>query len=611
MTGTSDKKRNKGTSQMKMLTVAERTNMNQTLDQILKVMSKQGLPDAALVRKAYVLALQVHGHDRRITGEPYIMHPLETAKILAETGHESEMAVAALLHDVVAECGVSLQQLEREFGTDIADTVNAVAEVGRFFSAEEEISKMDRDILSDVRFLEMLSEKHYRRAIYIKCADRIHNLRTIHVFSENVQKAKAYNTRKLLIPVAKKLHIHELADILGTLCLKIENAQVFNDIRNTYKSILEKNYDTLLGDQGLILSVKKMVSDDAAIGKYITSFEFVERREDSLLRDVSVKLHNIHDVKEIFTKKNVALYDVFFITEDSFADSPETLFFEIYQELHESKFRLTITGTGVLDDTDVTYYKMEDRCGNKFRLFIQSESEHREFIHGITEFDDYDMRNGGSDVHGMKMEAENRMITVFKKDGSPMLIKDGATVLDFAFAIDRNIGICAKYALVNGSNSQVPIYKKLSSGDMVEIISDHQKGKEDDDIPHATVRWFEYVNTKEATKALSRWLEKHMDAAVPKMLVYDEKGHEYEIEMASTVLDFAFAVGEKVGLHVKKAYVNSENVELDKTLRYGDKVRLEYDVNDIETPVFTWLSIVKTKYAKECLIAYFHNKYQS
>ena len=102
-----------------------------------------------------------------------------------------------------------------------------------------------------------------------------------------------------------------------------------------------------------------------------------------------------------------------------------------------------------------------------------------------------------------------------------------------------------------------------------------------------------------------------MDAAVPKMLVYDEKGHEYEIEMASTVLDFAFAVGEKVGLHVKKAYVNSENVELDKTLRYGDKVRLEYDVNHIETPVFTWLSIVKTKYAKECLIAYFHNKYQS
>ena len=102
-----------------------------------------------------------------------------------------------------------------------------------------------------------------------------------------------------------------------------------------------------------------------------------------------------------------------------------------------------------------------------------------------------------------------------------------------------------------------------------------------------------------------------MDSAVPSMLVYDSTDTEYEIDMASTVLDFAFVVGEQVGLHVKNAYINRSQTpaELDTTLRYGDKVRFEYDIEDEDIPVLTWLSIVKTKLAKERLIAHFNRKY--
>jgi (p)ppGpp synthase/HD superfamily hydrolase len=96
------------------------------------------------------------------------------------------------------------------------------------------------------------------------------------------------------------------------------------------------------------------------------------------------------------------------------------------------------------------------------------------------------------------------------------------------------------------------------------------------------------------------------------MQVQDAQGKTYEIEMASTVLDFAFAVDVQAALHLKAAYVNKSPfpAELDKTLRYGDKVRFEFDENDQNTPQFMWLSFVKTKRAKDHLIAYFYKKFE-
>lgn len=95
-----------------------------------------------------------------------------------------------------------------------------------------------------------------------------------------------------------------------------------------------------------------------------------------------------------------------------------------------------------------------------------------------------------------------------------------------------------------------------------------------------------------------------------RCLFYDASGAEYEIDLASTVLDFAFVVGDQVGLHVKKAYINNSPTpaELDTTLRYGDQVRFEYDPEDSETPALNWMSIVKTKRAKDKIIDYFSRK---
>ncbi len=598
-------------NQSASLTQKERAEIQQYFTKIVSKMKKHGLPDVALLKKAFDFAYGKHGNTRRKTGEPYIMHPLQVGEILADFGHESDMVASAILHDVMEDCGVTKMEMEHQFGINIADIVEAVTKVSALMAPDETMSKLDLDALSDEKFLNESSR--IKKAVYIKCADRIHNLRTISIFPEEQQKMKAYHTRTVIIPAARKLHIHNLVDILGTLCLEIEDPERCREIRELYSDILTRNYDTFYGSFGLIRESRRMVMEDGRLGEMVLNFEFVRRCIDSLNGELLSMLNNAFSIRETFTKDKIALFDVYFISSDLYANKPENLFFAFYEKLHKSYFRFTITGFH--HDDYESYWIMKDWFGNMYRLFVQSETEHLEFTHGLLVSDELNefkkgIDNGKADEPGI---TETRMIPVFKKDGSSMLIAEGATVLDFAFSIDPNVGICAKYAFLNGSKTRTPIYTRLKPGDMIEVISDHNKYDQINDIPHATVRWFEYLHTREGTKSLSRWLEKHMDSAVPSMLVYDSEGNEYEIDMASTVLDLAFLIDEAVGLHVKKAYINESKTpaDLGTTLRYWDKVRFEYDPDDKETPVFSWLGIVKTKRAKEKLIEYFDKKYNN
>lgn len=206
-------------------------------------------------------------------------------------------------------------------------------------------------------------------------------------------------------------------------------------------------------------------------------------------------------------------------------------------------------------------------------------------------------------------ESFKPFINVYRKDGTMVQIEEGATILDFAFAIHPEIGICARYALVNKKQEQIPLYAKLNEGDLVEIVHDSHKDNPELNIPHATIRWFEYVRTREATRALSRYLEKHVESAKPLIQVHDAEGNTYEIETGSTVLDFAFLMGVEKGLHFKAAYVNkSKNkTRIDKMLGYDDVIKMISDDSDTATPKFEWLNIVKTQKAKDALLEYFNS----
>ena len=585
-------------------TRAERLEAERQFNDVLEEMRKHGAPKTSLLESAFAFAFAKHGGQRRSTGELYITHPIAVARILAEGGHDSDVIAAALLHDVVEDCGVTIEELEEKFGPAVAEMVDTVTKVNDYIEKNKGTQKRDMDVLSDQKFLSHLASGHNRNGVFIKCADRIHNLTTIDSFPEDQKRAKAEHTRSVIIPAAQHLGACRLAQILGSLCLKIENRPMYDAILEGYRDMRLKNHDTLERKGGLIDTVKQMVIEDAALGQYIYGFDFSERYADDILKEINDKLVD-GDVRSLMTKKNVPVFDVYFSTRQTCPEKPETVFFQYYERLHRSSYRFTIFKLEKDPETGIVFYKMKDRYDNIYRLYIQSEEEHLKFMHGrILQGEPKPAEEQDTDEIGC------RKITVYKKDNTPARIREGASVLDFAFLLNPNIGICAKYAFLNDSHSRIQIHQRLRPGDKVEIISDHFKDDPASDIPHATVRWFEYLRTPEAVRSLTRWLEKNLESGATRMIVFNEQ-KAYEIPMASTVLDFAFVLGDEVGLHLKRAYINKsdEPADFGRILRYGDNVRLEYDREDAHTPVFGWLNLVRTRYAREKLIQYFDRLY--
>ena len=152
------------------------------------------------IKRAYVFANEKHGGVRRKSGEPYINHCLRAARLLAEHGFESDCLIAALLHDVIEDCDVSLAEIREKFGRQVAKIVDTVTSLNDRDYDGRKLTKKQRDILSDAKLLKKMNLP----ALYVKIADRIDNLSTISCFSEEKRLRKAQHTREMLIPLAEE-----------------------------------------------------------------------------------------------------------------------------------------------------------------------------------------------------------------------------------------------------------------------------------------------------------------------------------------------------------------------------------------------------------------------
>ena len=598
----------------KPLSEAEMTRIRQSYDALVAEVKEHGVPDMGLLNMAFEYAKKKHGNTRRKNGDPYIIHPLEVASILAAAGLDTETVASALLHDVMEDCDVTYGEIMAEFGPLIADNVDAVTKVSLALVEDKEISRQELEDLTDTKLLSNIEDTRIRKALYIKCADRIHNLRTISVFPEEKRREKSEHTRRVLIPTARKYGLYSFARELSSLCLQVENPRLYREIMDGYKVTTGKYEDYFWEEDGFEATMRALIDEDSMYSKYVAGFSVEEFTAAEIFPEIEDSIQHYNDIPTLLTKERLYLYDIFFIVKDSFSGTPEDLFFHYYNSFRNSRFRFTITGIHLIDDYQIEYYSAEDLYGLRYRLFVQKETDHLEKMYGVAITDELvDFRSGKSSAGSAETgEEAGRMIKVHRKDGSAIEIRDGSTALDLAFAINPLIGICAKYAIINKGASQTPLYYKLQKGDRVEIISDHNKKDPASDIPHASLRWFQYLNSLNATRTLAKWLEKHPEFTPTKMVVFDESGKSYEIEMASTVLDFAFAVGKDVGLHLKKAFINQSDTEaaFDRVLQYGDQVRFVSDPKSDETAKHDWIKILKTKTARDELADYLKSKYE-
>ena len=452
------------------------------------------------IRRAYTFANEKHGGVTRKSGEPYINHCLRAARLLAEHGFDDQCLIAALLHDVVEDCDVTLPQIREMFSREVAKTVDAVTSLSDRDYDGRKLTKKQRDILSDAKFLNKVNT----RALYVKIADRIDNLSTISCFSEEKRLLKARHTREVLIPLAKKAGAFFFVERLEDLCFRIEHPAQLAQMEEACSRIHAENRLTTEKALDKLESIFDPLRNNYTkeLGPYrrhIINFEHADRTMISLFRQATASADRIGDMRRLLSKETFAFHDLFLTVSNDLEEEgtpirPHDLFFK-YFDLVLSREGFYIVDYRRTTHKDSTYFLLADERDNLYRLFIRTEEENDRYRTGSRIDEDTFFQGIVDEVE--PRDAYKPKIKVFRKDGTAMMIDKGATVLDFAFHIHTSLGLHFKYARLNGNATQLPAYTRLNDRDTVVITEG------EDVLP--TFTWFKYVKTSRSTDRLVRY----------------------------------------------------------------------------------------------------------
>ena len=451
------------------------------------------------IKRAYVFANEKHGGVRRKSGEPYINHCLRAARLLAEHGFESDCLIAALLHDVIEDCDVSLAEIREKFGRQVAKIVDTVTSLNDRDYDGRKLTKKQRDILSDAKLLKKMNLP----ALYVKIADRIDNLSTISCFSEEKRLLKAQHTREMLIPLAEEAKAFYFVDQLEELCFRIEHPTQLAQMEEACRRIHMENRLTAKKTLDKLESIFDPLRNNYAkeLGPYrrhIISFEHADRTMISLFRQATAHADKIGDMRFLLSKESFAFHDLFLIVSNDLEEEtpirPHDLFFKFF-DLVLSREGFYIVDYRRTTHLDSTYFLLADDRDNLYRLFIRTEDDNERYRTGNRIGENTFFRGTVDEVE--PRDVYKPKIKVFRADGTAMMIDNGATVLDFAFHIHTSLGLHFKYARLNGNATQLPAYTRLNDRDTVVITEG------EDVLP--TFTWFKYVKTSRAADRLVRF----------------------------------------------------------------------------------------------------------
>ena len=451
--------------------------------------------DKKLIRKAFDVAVDAHKDQRRKSGEAYIFHPIGVAKIVAsEIGLGATGIAAALLHDVVEDTPITVEELEQLFNKKVAHLVEGLTKISQV--------KKDMNIsLQAENFRKMLLTLNDDvRVILIKIADRLHNMQTMDSMPEYKQVKIASETLYIYAPLAHRLGLYNIKTQLEDLGLKYTEPQTYNEIVSKIKEtkeeqdayiklvsdVLKKSLDeekveyTIKGRPKSIYSIRRKMAAQ--------NVTFEEVYDKFALRIIYKS--NPHDEKFLAWK-------IYSIVTDHYRPSPSRLRDWIsspkstgYEALH-----ITVMGPkGRWVEIQVRSERMDEIAEKgyaahyKYKQGATEESGLDTWLNLLREALENAETNAVDFVEDFKMNLYAKEIFVFTPKGEIKSLPKGATSLDFAFSIHSEIGIKTRGTRVNGK--LVPLNHELKSGDQVEVItSPHQK---------PTINWLEYVTTSRA-----------------------------------------------------------------------------------------------------------------
>ena len=459
--------------------------------------------DLAKVTEAYRFARDAHEGQRRVSGEPYVSHPLAVAQILAELGLDPITAQAALLHDVPEDTDFSMDDLEERFGTEVAKLVDGVTKLSKFSAQTyeqqqaENIRKMFLAMADDIR------------VVLIKLADRLHNMRTLGALPIEKQLRIARQTTEIYAPLAERLGIWQFKWELEDLCFKVLEPDAYRTLYAQLESHRRAREAYVRRAMDVLRKALSEAGIDAEISgrpKHIFSIHRKMLRKGAELGEI-YDLHALRvlvdDVRDCYAALGVvhSLWRPIPGQFDDYIAMPKN---NLYQSLHTAVVALDGKPLEVQIRTHEMHKVSEvgiaahwrykegnsrvDRAYDQKLAWLRQLLDWQRDVSDATEF-----------VEGVKLDIFQDQVFVFTPKGDIKELPAGATPLDFAYRIHTDVGHSCIGAKVN--NRLVPLDYKLKNGDIVEVVT--TKGA------HGPSRdWLKIVTTGHAKEKIRQWFKR-------------------------------------------------------------------------------------------------------
>ncbi len=458
--------------------------------------------DKQMIRKAFNMALDSHSEMRRKSGEPYIYHPIAVAQIAAEEiGLGTTSIVCALLHDVVEDTEVSLEDIEREFGKKVARIIDGLTKISGIFDPNSSIQaenfrKMLLTLADDVR------------VILIKLADRLHNMRTMEFMPRDKQLKIASETSYLYAPLAHRLGLYAIKSELEDLSMKYTDPDTYKFIA---RKLNEKKAERERYIREFVEPIKEILHEQGikadVFGRPKSIFSIWNK-----MRKKSIPFEEVYDLFAIRMiidtppeREKAECWKAYSIVTDLYRPNPDRLRDWVsspkangYESLHT-----TVMGAkGQWVEVQIRTKRMNEIAEKGFAAHWKykesnSDSGLDQWIQKVREILSSADSNALDFVDDFKMNLFSDEIFIFTPKGSLIQLPLGATALDFAFEIHSDLGASCIGAKVN--HKLVPLSHILQNGDQVEIItSGKQTPKED---------WLNFVVTAKAKSKIKSSLK--------------------------------------------------------------------------------------------------------
>ncbi|MFN8436448.1 MAG: bifunctional (p)ppGpp synthetase/guanosine-3',5'-bis(diphosphate) 3'-pyrophosphohydrolase [Cytophagales bacterium] len=524
--------------------------------------------DAKLIKKAFYVSAEAHKDMRRKSGEPYIYHPIAVAQIaVEEIGLGTTSIVASLLHDVVEDTDITLQDIEKDFGPKVARIIDGLTKI-------ENVSGNSTHIQAENFRKMLLSISDDVRVILIKLADRLHNMRTLGSMARDKQLKIASETIYLYAPLAHRLGLYVIKTELEDLYLKYSNPQTYRSIANKLQQTRAAR-NKFINDfiEPLDKELKKMKMKYQIYGRPKSIYSICNK-----LKKGNVNFEEIYDLFAIrvvvdapLDQEKSSCWQIYSIVTDYYKPNPDRLKDWIstpksngYESLHTT----VMSSTGQWVEVQIRTKRMDDIAEKGYAAHWKykentSGSAEKGLENWINKVRDTLKNADGNAMEFLDQFRTNLFLEevfVFTPKGDLKTLPKGATILDFAFEIHTKVGLTCMGGKVN--QKLVPLSYVVKNGDQIEIITSAKQRPSED--------WLKFVTTSKARAKIKDSLKEEV-----KILASDGKEIlerklkalkvEYNSELVNQLL-LAFNEKSATEFYYKIAKGTIESKDIKKAL---------------------------------------------